>query len=77
MLMISLDFSLATISCYLVHLFNKFNLHLFSIATLNLAVVLALPDTEKNPPIAEVINCGVIPRFVEFLRSENPLIQVN
>lgn len=31
---------------------------------------------EKNPPIKEVISVGVVPRFVEFLRSEDPQIQV-
>jgi importin subunit alpha-1 len=32
---------------------------------------------ERNPPIAEVIACGVIPKFVEFLaREENPSLQV-
>jgi hypothetical protein len=31
---------------------------------------------ERNPPIQEVIQCGVIPRFVEFLTSTNPMLQV-
>jgi importin subunit alpha-1 len=31
---------------------------------------------EKNPPIKEVISCGVVPRFVEFLRSEDNQVQV-
>jgi hypothetical protein len=31
---------------------------------------------EKNPPIAEVIGCGVVPRFVEFLRSTHSVLQV-
>lgn len=30
---------------------------------------------ERNPPIAEVIACGVIPKFVEFLTSQNPQLQ--
>jgi importin subunit alpha-1 len=30
---------------------------------------------ERNPPIEEVIKCGVVPRFVEFLRSANPTLQ--
>ncbi|KAJ3306448.1 Importin alpha subunit (Karyopherin alpha subunit) (Serine-rich RNA polymerase I suppressor protein) [Kappamyces sp. JEL0829] len=31
---------------------------------------------ERNPPIAEVIACGVIPKFVEFLsRSDNSALQ--
>ncbi|KAI8896490.1 armadillo-type protein [Globomyces pollinis-pini] len=30
---------------------------------------------ERNPPIAEVIACGVIPRFVQFLSSPNPMLQ--
>lgn len=32
---------------------------------------------EKNPPIKEVISCGVVPRFVEFLRSPDSQIQVS
>jgi importin subunit alpha-1 len=32
---------------------------------------------ERNPPIAEVISCGVIPKFVEFLaRTESHQLQV-
>lgn len=31
---------------------------------------------EKNPPIKEVISCGVVPRFVEFLRSPDSQVQV-
>ena len=34
-------------------------------------------DAERNPPIQEVIDAGVVPRFVEFLvRYEFPQLQV-
>lgn len=31
---------------------------------------------ERNPPIEKVIECGVIPRFVEFLSSDTNTLQV-
>ncbi|KAJ3362817.1 Importin alpha subunit (Karyopherin alpha subunit) (Serine-rich RNA polymerase I suppressor protein) [Allomyces arbusculus] len=35
-----------------------------------------LLSRERNPPIAETIACGVVPRFVEFLRNASaPLLQ--
>ena len=35
-----------------------------------------LLSKEKNPPIERVIECRVVPRFVEFLQTGNSMLQV-
>ena len=33
--------------------------------------------SEKNPPIEQVIECGVVPRFVQFLQGDHYILQVS
>jgi len=35
-----------------------------------------LLSKEKYPPIEKVIECGVVPRFVEFLGGNHSMLQV-
>lgn len=35
-----------------------------------------LLSRERDPPIEQVIACGVVPRFVQLLASPNPMLQV-
>ena len=35
-----------------------------------------LLSKEKNPPIEQVIECGVVPRFVQFLQGDHAMLQV-
>lgn len=32
--------------------------------------------SKENPPIDFAIECGVVPRFVEFMRGQNSMLQV-
>lgn len=42
-----------------------------------ISFVLVINLLERNPPIEEVIQSGVVPRFVEFLsRDDYPQLQV-
>lgn len=56
-------------------------LALFAILKFNKCLLLltkyiAIEFTERSPPIDEVIQSGVVPRFVEFLNCEIPQLQV-